>query len=227
MDEEERCVLISGSRTRFSKYSMSISPYFVHVELIQIQKKTHYIVLCFFRSLRCLLGETAKKWHTKFNIRMSQLIVQIYKLLRAASRTARRCDILVLFVARCTPVKSGEFENSYSLLFILLKSCLCWYSLRSDYFPLSKFESHLGHGSTMQGKREWSLDETSGATLVSIHSLPLSFEKPSLCILIICLSCCKKNKTSFSVAQTYAPYIHKNSITAVAIKQHSFTLLSI
>ena len=45
----------------------------------------------------------------KFNIRMSQLIVQIYKLLRAASRAARLCDILVLFVARCTPVKSGEF----------------------------------------------------------------------------------------------------------------------
>ena len=26
---------------------------------------------------------------------------------------------------QCIVVKSGEFENSYSLLYILLKSCLC------------------------------------------------------------------------------------------------------
>ena len=70
--------------------------------------------------------------HTKFKIRMSQLIVQIYKLSRAASRTARRCDILVLFLVisgamqsgpmQCIVVKS-EIENSYSHLYILLKSC--------------------------------------------------------------------------------------------------------
>ena len=35
---------ISGSRTRFSKYSMSGSPYFVDVELIQIEKR---ITLCY------------------------------------------------------------------------------------------------------------------------------------------------------------------------------------
>ena len=51
------------------------------------------------------------KNHTKFKIRMSQLIVQIYKLSRAASRTARRCDILVLFVALCTLVISGAVQS--------------------------------------------------------------------------------------------------------------------
>ena len=56
-------------------------------------------------------GETAKKWHTKFKIKMTQLIVQIYKLSRAASRTARRCDILALFVARCTLVKGGAVQS--------------------------------------------------------------------------------------------------------------------
>ena len=30
---------------------------------------------------------------------------------------------------QCIVVKSGEFENSYSLLYILLKSCLCCCSL--------------------------------------------------------------------------------------------------
>ena len=30
---------------------------------------------------------------------------------------------------QCIVVKSGEFENSYSLLYILLKSCLCRCSL--------------------------------------------------------------------------------------------------
>ena len=35
-------VSISGSRTRFSKYSMSGSPYFVDVELIQIEKNALY-----------------------------------------------------------------------------------------------------------------------------------------------------------------------------------------
>ena len=96
---------------------------------------------------------------------MSQLIVQIYKLSRNALKTKarvvkvnhdllhivlqvnqskisgihakRRYDILVLFVAQCTLVKSGavhsgwmqcilvksdEFENSYSLLYIFLNT---------------------------------------------------------------------------------------------------------
>ena len=48
---------------------------------------------------------------TKFKIKMSQLIVQIYKLSRAASRTARQCDILVLFVALCILVISGAVQS--------------------------------------------------------------------------------------------------------------------
>ena len=43
---------ISGSRPRFSKYSVCGSPYFVDVELIQIEKP-HNIVLCFVTSLGC------------------------------------------------------------------------------------------------------------------------------------------------------------------------------
>ena len=38
-------VSISGSRTRFSKYSMSGSPYFVDVELIQIEKNALYCAM--------------------------------------------------------------------------------------------------------------------------------------------------------------------------------------
>ena len=49
--------------------------------------------------------------HFENSIKLSQLIVQIYKLPRAASRTARRCDILVLFVARCTLVISGAVQS--------------------------------------------------------------------------------------------------------------------
>ena len=45
LDKKERCVSISGTRTRFSKYSMSGSPYFVDVELIQIEKNG--IILCY------------------------------------------------------------------------------------------------------------------------------------------------------------------------------------
>lgn len=126
-------------------------------------------------------------------------------------------------------VKSCELENLYSLLFILLKSCLCWYSLRSGYFPPSKFESHLGHGSTMQGVGEWSWDETSRAwgdfgdyslfTSRFWETKPLHLNNLSLVL---------QEKKNILLAQTYAPYIHKNSSTAVAmIKQHSFTLLSI
>ena len=36
--EKELCVSMSGNRTSFSKSSMSGSPYFVDVELIQIEK---------------------------------------------------------------------------------------------------------------------------------------------------------------------------------------------
>ena len=43
--EKERCVSMSGSRTRFSKYSMSGSPYFVDVELIQIEKTELYCAM--------------------------------------------------------------------------------------------------------------------------------------------------------------------------------------
>ena len=45
-------VSMSGSRTRFSKCSMSGSPYFVDVELIQIEKNELSCCM-FFRSLRC------------------------------------------------------------------------------------------------------------------------------------------------------------------------------
>ena len=48
---------------------------------------------------------------TKVKIKMSQLIVQIYKLSRAASRTARRCDVLVLFMALCTLLISGAVQS--------------------------------------------------------------------------------------------------------------------
>ena len=47
-----RCVSMSGSRTRFSKCSVSGSPYFVDVELIQIEKNELSCGM-FFRSLRC------------------------------------------------------------------------------------------------------------------------------------------------------------------------------
>ena len=42
---ERNAVSISGSRTRFSKYSMSGSPYFVDVELIQIEKNALYCAM--------------------------------------------------------------------------------------------------------------------------------------------------------------------------------------
>ena len=41
-DEKESCVSMSGSRTRFSKCSMSGNPYFVDVELTQIKKAKLY-----------------------------------------------------------------------------------------------------------------------------------------------------------------------------------------
>ena len=43
--EKERCASMSGFRTSFSKSSMSGSPYFVDVELIQIEKNR--IALCY------------------------------------------------------------------------------------------------------------------------------------------------------------------------------------
>ena len=48
---------------------------------------------------------------TKFKIKMSQLIDQIYKLSRAASRTAQQCDILMLFVAQYTLVIIGAVQS--------------------------------------------------------------------------------------------------------------------
>ena len=42
---KRNAVSISGSRTRFSKYSMSGSPYFVDVELIKIENNR--IILCY------------------------------------------------------------------------------------------------------------------------------------------------------------------------------------
>ena len=48
---------------------------------------------------------------------------------------------------QCIVVKRGEFENSYSLLHILLKSCLCsarsLRSLRSNYVQYIRFVSSL------------------------------------------------------------------------------------
>ena len=47
-----RRVSMSGSRTRFSKCSVSGSPYFVDVELIETEKNELSCGM-FFRSLRC------------------------------------------------------------------------------------------------------------------------------------------------------------------------------
>ena len=43
--------------------------------------------------------ETGKKWHTKFKIKMSQLTVQIYKLLHTALRTKARVVHDLLHIA--------------------------------------------------------------------------------------------------------------------------------
>ena len=40
---------------------------------------------------------------------------------------------------QCIVVKSGDFENSYSLLYILLKSCLCCCSLRSNKISVQRW----------------------------------------------------------------------------------------
>ena len=50
--------------------------------------------------------------------------------------------------AQCILVKSDEFENPYSLLYILLKSCLCCCSLAtqqifSDIFVIVIIIGHL------------------------------------------------------------------------------------
>ena len=47
LDKKERCVSISGSWMRFSKYSMSGSQYFVDAELIQIEKTAFYCATFF------------------------------------------------------------------------------------------------------------------------------------------------------------------------------------
>ena len=47
LDKEERCVSISGSRTRFSKYSMSDCSNFVDVKFIQIAKTALYCAVFF------------------------------------------------------------------------------------------------------------------------------------------------------------------------------------
>ena len=46
-DYEVRCVYMSRSQARFSKYSMSGSPYFLDVELTQIEKTELYSAMFF------------------------------------------------------------------------------------------------------------------------------------------------------------------------------------
>ena len=97
--------------------------YFLDFEKIHVEK-TNYLVLysrwlCYCTVLLCFDYSiifsndqfSSFENSTKFKIKMSKLIVQLYKLSRAASRTARRCDILVLFVARCTLVISGAMQS--------------------------------------------------------------------------------------------------------------------
>ena len=83
---------------------------------------------------------------SSFSSRLRRLLVITFFRVRLQYRQLRRLGIrcLVLFVAQCTLVegamhsgkkpqsilvKSDDFENSFSLLYILLKSCLCCCSL--------------------------------------------------------------------------------------------------
>ena len=60
-----RCVSMSGSRTRFSKCSMSVSPYFVDVEVIQIEKTELSGALFFFYMIKILLNIVLNNANTR------------------------------------------------------------------------------------------------------------------------------------------------------------------
>ena len=109
---------VASFRTNhFQNTPRPVVSYFLDFELKEIEKDR--IILCYCTVLLWVNYSiifsndhfSSFENSTKFKIKMSQLIVQIYKLSRAAPRTARQCDTLMLFVARCTLVISGAVQS--------------------------------------------------------------------------------------------------------------------